>query len=165
MTTSIRCIRRSRRVLSSRTAAALAVGLWVGAAAHAHAQSTGPVHSGYDPTAPVGAHDHEGPIGPGILLKRLLGEECEVVATVVCGDSYFAEHISQAKASVVDLIRGHEPDLVVAGPAFNAGRYGVACGTVAAACEEIVVQRGKLFEPKVVDACLTVLKGHDFRFP
>lgn len=68
MTTPLRCIRRSRPVLSSMTAAALAVGLWVGAAAHAHAQSTGPVHSGYDPTAPVGAHDHDGPIGELLLI-------------------------------------------------------------------------------------------------
>jgi betaine reductase len=36
----------------------------------------------------------------------------------------------------VELIQRHEPDLVVAGPAFNAGRYGFACGRVCRAVEE-----------------------------
>ncbi|MDA1468369.1 glycine/betaine/sarcosine/D-proline family reductase selenoprotein B [Brachyspira hyodysenteriae] len=29
------------------------------------------------------------------------------------------------------MIKSFSPDLVIAGPAFNAGRYGTACGTVA----------------------------------
>ena len=34
------------------------------------------------------------------------------------------------------MIAQHKPDLVIAGPAFNAGRYGMACGAVAQAVDE-----------------------------
>jgi glycine reductase complex component B subunit gamma len=78
----------------------------------------------------------EGSLGPGRLLDRLLGENAEVVATVICGDSYFGENTDRATREVMELILAQRPELVVAGPAFNAGRYGLACGTVAVACEE-----------------------------
>jgi len=72
-----------------------------------------------------------GPVGPGQALKAALGDAAEIVATVICGDSWFNENLEEAKATVLELIRQHNPDLVVAGPAFNAGRYGMACGAVA----------------------------------
>jgi len=72
----------------------------------------------------------EGPIGPGLLLKSLLGEKGEVIATIVCGDNYFNDRIEKAKKEVLNLISPYRPDLIVAGPAFNAGRYGIACGEV-----------------------------------
>ena len=79
----------------------------------------------------------EGSVGPGRVLQHVLGDAAEVVATVFCGDDFFSEH-EEAAAIVVDLIRSHEPDLVIAGPAFNAGRYGFACGRVCRAVEETV---------------------------
>ena len=36
----------------------------------------------------------------------------------------------------VDMVKKYEPNVFVAGPAFNAGRYGVACGTICKAVEE-----------------------------
>jgi glycine reductase len=80
----------------------------------------------------------EGSVGPGRALQHVLGDAAEVVATVFCGDDFFSEHEEAAAATVVDLIRSHEPDLVIAGPAFNAGRYGFACGRVCRAVEEIL---------------------------
>src|SRR5215468_6699525 len=77
-----------------------------------------------------------GAVGPGQLLERALGASAEVVATVHCGDDFFAEHEDEAAATVLDLIARHQPDLIVAGPAFNAGRYGFACGRVCRAVEE-----------------------------
>lgn len=78
----------------------------------------------------------EGIIGPGLALKTGLGDEYEVVATVVCGDTYFGENIEKAKKTILEMIKPYKPDLFVAGPAFNAGRYGVACGTIAKAVED-----------------------------
>jgi len=78
----------------------------------------------------------EGPTGPGRLLARALGDAAEIVATVYGGDDYVNEHPDEATAAIVDLIRRYEPDLVVAGPAFNAGRYGLACGRICAAVQE-----------------------------
>lgn len=77
-----------------------------------------------------------GPVGPGVLLQKCLGDSAEVVATVICGDSYFSEHSDDALAEVLKLIAAQQPDLVVAGPAFAAGRYGVACGAVCSAVKE-----------------------------
>jgi glycine reductase len=78
----------------------------------------------------------EGPVGPGMALKGLFGDKAEIVATVICGDTWFNENIDEAKAQVVKMIAQHKPDLVIAGPAFNAGRYGVACGAVSEAVSQ-----------------------------
>jgi glycine/betaine/sarcosine/D-proline reductase family selenoprotein B len=78
----------------------------------------------------------EGVIGPGLALQKGLGDEYEVVATVICGDNYFGSNIEEAKETILNMIKPYNPDLFVAGPAFNAGRYGVACGTIAKAVED-----------------------------
>ena len=77
-----------------------------------------------------------GPVGPGLLLQRTLGEGGEIVATLVCGDNHFAENEDQAAEEAVHLMARFEPDVVVAGPAFNAGRYGLACGRICLAAQE-----------------------------
>ncbi len=73
----------------------------------------------------------DGPAGPGRRLAELLAPEHEIVATVWCGDDV----ASGVVADIVDLARSAQPDLVVAGPAFTSGRYGLACARVAAAAE------------------------------
>lgn len=74
-------------------------------------------------------------IGPGMAIKAALKDEGEIVATVICGDSYFGENIDKAKEEVLEMVKKYEPDLFIAGPAFNAGRYGVACGTITEAVQ------------------------------
>ena len=78
----------------------------------------------------------EGAVGPGTALAKALGEDYEIVATVVCGDNYFGENLDTATDTIVEMVKKYEPDVFVAGPAFNAGRYGVACGTICKAVEE-----------------------------
>lgn len=78
----------------------------------------------------------KGFVGPGMALNKSLGDEAEVVATVVCGDSYYGENLESAEAELLDMIKEFDADLFIAGPAFNAGRYGVACGAIAKAVEE-----------------------------
>lgn len=77
-----------------------------------------------------------GTVGPGMALQAALGDEYEVVATAICGDSYFGENLEKATDELIEMIRKYDPAVFVAGPAFNAGRYGVACGTIARAVEE-----------------------------
>ncbi|HOL18274.1 MAG TPA: glycine/betaine/sarcosine/D-proline family reductase selenoprotein B, partial [Bacillota bacterium] len=72
----------------------------------------------------------EGPVGPGLALAGALGEAGEVVATVICGDNYAGDNLEKAVPEILELIRQQKPDALVAGPAFNAGRYGIACGAV-----------------------------------
>jgi betaine reductase len=71
-----------------------------------------------------------GPVGPGRALQRALGSSAEVVATVTCGDGRFADRAEETAPVVLALIEQFAPDIVVAGPAFAAGRYGLACGRV-----------------------------------
>lgn len=95
-----------------------------------------------------------GVIGPGMALQKELGDEAEIVATVICGDSYFGENMERASAKLLDMIKEEKPDLFIAGPAFNAGRYGVACGGICKKVEEelnIPVVTGMYVENPGVD--------------
>lgn len=96
----------------------------------------------------------EGVVGPGMALNQAFKGEAEIVATVICGDSYFNENLEEAKAEVLGMVKKYNPDLFVAGPAFNAGRYGVACGTIAKAVKDelnIPVVTGMYVENPGVD--------------
>lgn len=72
----------------------------------------------------------EGPVGPGMFLNQLLSGKGEVVATLICGDNYFFEEQEKAVTALLEMIAEYEPDAFVAGPAFHAGRYGLACGAI-----------------------------------
>jgi len=78
----------------------------------------------------------EAAIGPGIPLQQALGAEGEIVATVICGDNYLSEKIEAVVQNVVEFVSSYKPDVFVAGPAFNAGRYGIACGASCSAVGE-----------------------------
>lgn len=88
-------------------------------------QIGGEEKAGIEPLAKDGA------VGPGLAFNAEFKDEAEIVGTVICGDTYFGENLEKAQQTVVDLISKFNPDVVIAGPAFNAGRYGVACGAVA----------------------------------
>ena len=91
---------------------------------------------GGEEMAHIPAEVREGIVGPGLAFKQAFKDEAEIVATIVCGDSYFNENIDEAKTSIIEMVKKYNPDLFIAGPAFNAGRYGVACGTIAKAVKD-----------------------------
>ena len=74
----------------------------------------------------------EGPIGPGIGLQKELGDAGAVVATLICGDNRASTDLAAFGADVEKALRDARADALVAGPAFNAGRYGLACGEACA---------------------------------
>lgn len=82
----------------------------------------------------IGAEEHantpfqvkQGPVGPGNALKAILGDRAEVVATFICGDNYFVEETETGARDATAALNEIKPDVVIAGPAFDAGRYGVA---------------------------------------
>jgi glycine reductase len=74
----------------------------------------------------------EGPVGPGVALQNILGDKGRVSATLICGDNYVAENLDKATEEAVNLVAPLKPDLFFAGPAFEAGRYGMACGAICA---------------------------------
>lgn len=86
---------------------------------------------GGEDKADVKPEMREGHVGPGMAFNQALKDEATIVATVICGDDYFNENMDEALAEVLSMIKSQEPDLVIVGPGFNAGRYGMACGAVA----------------------------------
>ena len=91
---------------------------------------------GGEEMAHVAPELREGFVGPGMALNTAWKGEAEIVKTIVCGDSYFAEHEKEAKEQILAWVKAEKPDLFIAGPAFNAGRYGYACATICAAVQE-----------------------------
>lgn len=82
-------------------------------------------------TEPPSSHD--GAVGPGRKLAQLLGDDFTIVTTVWCGDDHAGG--PEVIDEIIGLIRAARPDLVVTGPAFTSGRYGLACARVAAAVQ------------------------------
>lgn len=78
----------------------------------------------------------KGPVGPGRVIQKVLGDHGEVVATVICGDNTFSEDIEGTCEKVIRLLAPFHPDAMIAGPAFNAGRYGIACGAICHAVQQ-----------------------------
>ena len=84
----------------------------------------------------VGPTVKAGVIGAGRALQQALGDEAEVVATIFCGDNFFAERQEQAIDALLRHIVECKADLLIAGPAFESGRYGVACGALCQAAQQ-----------------------------
>lgn len=91
---------------------------------------------GGEEKADIAPEVREEVMGPGLAFTQSLKDEVEIVATVICGDSFFNENIEEAKATILEMVKKYSPDLFIAGPAFNAGRYGVACGAITAAVQK-----------------------------
>lgn len=91
---------------------------------------------GGEDTASVGMSVKEGAVGPGGYLQSVLGDNYEIVATIICGDNYIAENIEAVSEDVMNVVKENKAQLFVAGPGFNAGRYGLACGATTAIVTE-----------------------------
>lgn len=77
----------------------------------------------------------EGAVGPGMALNEAL-KDAKVTHTVVCGDNTMGTDTEKATATILEFLKDKEFDIFIAGPAFQAGRYGVACGTICKAVKE-----------------------------
>jgi betaine reductase len=86
---------------------------------------------GGEEMAHIPPEKRDGIVGPGAAINAAFKGEAEIVGTVICGDSYFAENQAEAEKQILEIVKSYNPDLFIAGPAFNAGRYGTACGTIA----------------------------------
>lgn len=70
-------------------------------------------------------------VGPAMAFKGALKDEIDLVATFICGDNYINEHSKEALVEFEKAMDKYKPDIVVLGPSFNAGRYGVATAIIA----------------------------------
>jgi len=78
----------------------------------------------------------ENAVGPGRAFQNAFKDHGSIFATIICGDNYVAENPEKASMEVIDLIEPLKVDLLIAGPAFNAGRFGIACGAVCRAATQ-----------------------------
>ena len=82
---------------------------------------------GGEDQAHVGVSVRDGAVGPGRILEKALGDDARVVATIVCGDNFASESEVEASRAIGAELERIKPDVLVAGPAFGSGRYGLAC--------------------------------------
>jgi glycine reductase complex component B subunit gamma len=77
----------------------------------------------------------DGAVGPGRLLEQVLGTDTRVVHTIIAGDNYAAENLESLTELVVKQVKEARAELFVAGPCFEAGRYGMAAGALCQAVQ------------------------------
>lgn len=73
--------------------------------------------------------------GPGLALNAAL-DGIEITHTIICGDNYMGTFEKQAVDAILAMLDPLDFDIFFAGPAFHAGRYGFACGTICKAVQE-----------------------------
>lgn len=91
---------------------------------------------GGEEKAGVPLEAREGAVGPGLLLEQLLGKDAKVVVTLVCGDNYAVEKQEAMISLALEKMREAKPDLFIAGPCFQGGRYGMAAGALCSAVQQ-----------------------------
>lgn len=92
---------------------------------------------GGEERADVGVSVREGAVGPGRALGAALGDGATVAGTIVCGDNFASERTDETATAIAAHLREMAPDVVIAGPAFGSGRYGLACGRVCLVAKDL----------------------------
>ena len=81
---------------------------------------------GGEDMAHVGVSLADGVVGASRALQQALGDQGTLIGTLIGGDNYVSEQRDAAVAAINAQLYNLRPDAVIAGPAFNAGRYGLA---------------------------------------
>src|SRR5262245_56221962 len=71
-----------------------------------------------------------GAVGAGTIVQNALKVRGVDDATLVWGHNYFHEEEEKSFNTIRAALEKFQPDFFLAGPAFNAGRYGLACAKV-----------------------------------
>lgn len=75
----------------------------------------------------------EGLIGPAMAMQEYL-KDIKITHTIICGDNFMGSYRDEAVKRILEFLADKDFDIFLAGPAFRAGRYGIACGTI---CKEV----------------------------
>src|SRR6266851_9235629 len=89
-----------------------------------------------------------GSVGPGRGLEPQWAGAAHIVATIVGGDNFVATRSAEAEPAIRAALREHQPDVLVAGPAFNAGRYGLACGVACGVASALAIPNVTAMAPE-----------------
>lgn len=77
----------------------------------------------------------EGLVGASMAFNAAL-KNAEVTHTLICGDNFMGSNEEEAVEKLLSFLEDKEFDVFFAGPAFQAGRYGNACGVISLAVKE-----------------------------
>ena len=91
---------------------------------------------GGEEQADVGVTARAGAVGPGRLLEKALGDGARIEVTLIGGDNFVSECAGEASRAIAAELERIRPDVLVAGPAFGSGRYGLACELVCRVARE-----------------------------
>src|SRR6266567_1443946 len=92
---------------------------------------------GGEEMAHVGVSFADGVVGASRALQQALGTQGTLLGTIIGGDNYVSEQRDEALAAITEHLQNLRPEVVIAGPAFNAGRYGLACAEVCKAAQAL----------------------------
>lgn len=85
---------------------------------------------GGEDMADVPPEIREGLVGPAQFYQEMLGDDIRITHTIICGDNYMGSNTEEALETITGFLKDIPFDVFFAGPAFLAGRYGLACGNV-----------------------------------
>lgn len=94
---------------------------------------------GGEEMADIAPELREGLVGSAHAIQPLL-KDAQITHTIICGDNYMASNTTAALDTISGFLAGIPFDLLIAGPAFNAGRYGFSCGEVCKLVQEVFLR-------------------------
>jgi glycine reductase complex component B subunit gamma len=94
---------------------------------------------GGEEAADIPPRIQDGAVGPGRLLEQVLENDGHIVHTIIAGDNYAAEHLESLTEQVINHVKAARAELFVAGPCFEAGRYGMVAGAL---CQAVQAELG-----------------------
>lgn len=78
----------------------------------------------------------EGPKGPGLAFEKAMQDKAAIVGTLYAGDNFANEKQDIFLEEAIKYIKKMRPDVIIAGPAFNSGRYGLSCANLLKAVKD-----------------------------
>lgn len=77
----------------------------------------------------------EGLVGASMEFDKQL-QNATVTHTIICGDNHMGSNEEEAVNEIMGMLEDKDFDIFIAGPAFQAGRYGNACGVISLKVKE-----------------------------
>ena len=92
---------------------------------------------GSDENAMLAPSGKKSALGPGEILKPMFKEhDCDIVATLFCGDQYYLAHPEEVEKKFIGFAKKFEIDAVLCGPAMQYPNFGEMSAGLAKAFEK-----------------------------
>lgn len=93
---------------------------------------------GSDENAQLPPSGKKAALGPGQTLNPLFQDhDCEIVATLYCGDQYYLTHQEEVNKKFIAFSKKFGADAVLCGPAMHYPNFGMMAGGLAEAFQQV----------------------------